>query len=126
MTEQEQQLEENIQDLLSGYEDSLREYLLPIERDKVREKVTNDLMQILLEKVAAAKEETAEKIIKIIEGYIPTDDMGDYGGSGAMSDEEICEMFIDEMIPEIREQVSQGKENNLESTGGSNDEMRKR
>ena len=45
--------------------------------------------------------ELIDKIIKLIKGYVPTDRFGDYGGEGALSDNQVAEMFIDDMIPEI-------------------------
>ena len=45
--------------------------------------------------------ELVEKILLIIKGHIPTDEFGNYGGTGALSYEEICEEFIDDLVPEI-------------------------
>lgn len=45
--------------------------------------------------------ELTEKILLLIKDRIPTDDFGSYGGTGALSYEEICEMFIDDLVPEI-------------------------
>ena len=45
--------------------------------------------------------ELVEKILLLIKEYIPTDDMGSYGGEGAITDNSLAELFIDDLVPEI-------------------------
>lgn len=63
---------------------------------------------IIKDALQKEREETIEACKKVIEKYIPTDDMGSYGGSSAMSDEEICEMFINGILPEL-DSLKEGK-----------------
>ena len=70
------------------------------------------LIEDLESKLLQERQNTIEEILELIDTYIPKDDMGDYGGTGAMSYEEICEMFLEDMIPAIKslDKNKKGKE----------------
>jgi len=79
--------------------------MVAYDEDKPNKALVPVFIQHITEAIATARAEGAAeerlRAIDIIKSYIPTDDMGNYGGYGAITENELAEMLVEEIIPQI-------------------------